>query len=183
MYIDNIELLDINMGLCHSKVHHERSDTYTDIEQKDSNSNKKYNKRYDLFNVLNEKIKQVIKLVSNDDLENLVLAQTNPKIERINIHKYSNDDIRGIIFTLEDDTVLEIYMSSRTIFKGEISVLKISYNGNTLFFPQTTMSLYNFTSSDNNLILIDEMPEDELEYFVDYITGIYMPILMNILTD
>jgi len=75
-------------------------------------------------------------------------------------------------------------MSSRTIFKGEISVLKISYNGNTLFFPQSVMSLYNFTSSDNKLILIDEtMSEDDLEYFVDYITGIYMPILMNILTD
>tara|TARA_Y100000389_G_scaffold185776_1_gene205496 strand:+ start:483 stop:998 length:516 start_codon:yes stop_codon:yes gene_type:complete len=171
------------MGLCHSKVH-VRSDTYTDIEHKDSKSNKKYNKRYDLFKNLNEKIKEVIKLVSNDKLENLVLAQTNPKIERIKIHKYFNDDIRGIVFTLEDDTVLEIYMSSITIFKGEISVLKISYNGNTLFFPQTAMSLYNFTSSDNNLILIDEtMSEDELEYFVHYITGIYMPILMNILTD
>lgn len=171
------------MGLCHSKVH-VRSDTYTDIEQKDSKSNKKYNKKYDLFKVLNKKIKEVIKLVSNDKLENLVLSQTNPKIERIKIHKYSNDDIRGIVLTLEDDTVLEIYMSSRTIFKGEISVLKISYNGNTLFFPQTAMSLYNFTSSDNNLILIDEtMSDNELEYFVDYITGIYMPILMNILTD
>ena len=27
------------------------------------------------------------------------------------------------------------------------------------------------------------MPEDELDYCIHYITGIYMPILMNILTD
>ena len=172
------------MGLCHSKVHHENCDTYTDIKHKNSKSDKKYTKNYDIFKALNEKIKEVIKIISSNELENIVLTQTNPKIERIKVHKYSNDDIRGIVFTLEDDTILEIYLSSKTIFKGEISVLKISYNGNTLFFPQTSLSLYNFTSSDNKLILIDEtMSEDELEYFVDYITGIYMPILMNILTD
>ena len=172
------------MGLCHSKVHHKSSDTYTDIEHKDSNSNKKYNKRYDLFKDLNEKILKVVELVYNDVLENLVLTQTNPKIEKINILKYSNNDIRGIIFILEDDTVLEIYMSPKSIFGGEISILKISYNENILFFPQTAMSLYNFTGNDNQFILLDEdMPEDELEYCIDYITGIYMPILMNILTD
>ena len=171
------------MGLCHSKVH-VRSDTYTDIQEKENISKKKYNKRYDIFKVLNEKIKKVIDIVSSNNLENIVLIQTNPKIEKIKILKYSNDDIRGIVFTLDNGHILEIYMSSRTIFKGEISVLKISYNGNTLFFPQSVMSLYNFTSSDNKLILIDEtMSEDDLEYFVDYITGIYMPILMNILTD
>ena len=172
------------MGLCHSKVHQDISDTYTDIEQKNSNSNKSYNKRYDLFKDLNEKIKKVVELVSNDELENLVLAQTNPKIEKINILKYSNNDIRGILFTLDDDTVLDIYMSPKSIFKGEISILKISYNGNTLFYPQSVMSLYNFTGNDNQFILLDEdMPEDELDYCIHYITGIYMPILMNILTD
>jgi len=66
------------MGLCHSKVHHKSSDTYTDIEHKDSNSNKKYNKRYDLFKDLNEKILKVVELVYNDVLENLVLTQTKP---------------------------------------------------------------------------------------------------------
>ena len=172
------------MGLCHSKVHHKSSDSYTDIEKKSNQSSNKYIKKINIFKDLNEKIKKVVEIVSNDELENLVLTQTNPKIEKINIQKYSNDDLRGIIFTLDNGHVLKIYISPTTVFKGEISILKISYNGNTLFFPQTIMSLYNFTSSDNQLILIDDdMPEDELDYCIDYITGIYIPILMNILTD
>jgi len=66
------------MGLCHSKVH-VRSDTYTDIQEKENISKKKYNKRYDIFKVLNEKIKKVIDIVSSNNLENIVLIQNKPK--------------------------------------------------------------------------------------------------------
>jgi len=53
-------------------------------------------------------------------------------------------------------------MSPKSIFGGEISILKISYNENILIFPSVQlMSLYNFTGNDNQFILLDEdMPED-----------------------
>ena len=72
-----------------------------------------------------------------------------------------------------------------SFFKNEdMSVLKISCNGNTLFFPQTKLAMYNFTSDDNNLIILDDtMLMSEIKYYIDYITDIYTPVLMNILTD
>ena len=157
------------MGLCHSKVHSDRIDTHNNIIDIDNNSksNKKYNKRYDIFKNLNEKINKLIDIVSNDELENLVLIQTNPQIAKINIRKYSDDKISSIIFTLDNGNKFKINMSPNNMFKGENSVLNISYDRNILFYPQSGISLYNFMSKQSDFILLNyDILHNDFEYFV-----------------
>lgn len=176
------------MGLCSSKIAREddyiKDDDITKINVRNHNDNYSSFNHY-LFTDLKKLILKLINKISNNELQDFMLIRTNPKIRNIEVFKYSNNDMRGIIFDFVDGNHLEIYISAMSFFKNEdISILKISCNGNTLFFPQTKMAMYNFTSYDNNLIILDDtMLISEIKYYADYITDIYTPVLMNILTD
>ena len=165
------------MGLCHSSSR--VSDNYIDIKKVKP---KPISLEYKLLKELKENIIKVINKISNAELDDIMYVKINPKIRDIDVINYANGDMRGVIFDFVDGNHLEIYISAMSFFKNEdINILKISCNGYTLFFPQTKLAMYKFTI-DDNLKLDDSMLMSEIND-VDYITSIYTPILMNILTD